>query len=638
MPSGSLSAPTATGSSRRERTASASSATSSQQDARALSTPVTPRHPSAATSQSHAKPRRESRESWGNPPRVASASRSASAGGSMAATPDPASERARSTELDEGARKRWEARRQAYSQLALVICQQPQRARLCSFKEENETIDRRPVDPPPVLELISRDGQYPDLLDSTQFFIRASLVSKDPVSYDEGKPCYQPQVTQSGAEATAGDVIQTPERLRHMDGTPGALCIFAKLSVRLPGPFRLKFTLYETSPDGSSEICDTVSDIFEVYSPKQFKGMHESTPLTRHLATQGLKVKIRQGNDSQGKAGNKRRASSNSQFSRQQQRSPASDALSPVPPSSAIQPQPPHLRYSQGPAGPPGGPITAPSYHSQRGLVWPGHFPYPGYHDEMGGHSATRRSPGAVDADRPRKVRRSMGHEDVYSAHDIPSRLDMTLPSPSSDLSAFSLGSGRPASASSAPPSSRHDWVRREYPPGDDGLPHLVLSPPPPQYPSSSRAAPPPSHHAAREFAYPRLPRMDSASGHPRYPPAHHRHHAIPHPHELQHHASSHYSHPHSHSLQHSHPHPHPHPHPQRHPDHSQHRPPSSPSSYSHHPRAMEYHHGYRAGPPPPASHSQYTPGSPPPVLPPIRHSRSRSPSLPRHYDRDPRA
>lgn len=53
--------------------------------------------------------------------------------------------------------------------------------------------------------------------------------------------------TPTGADATAGETIQTPERLRHLDGKPGALCIFAKLSVRVPGVYRLKFTLYETA-------------------------------------------------------------------------------------------------------------------------------------------------------------------------------------------------------------------------------------------------------------------------------------------------------------------------------------------------------------------------------------------------------
>lgn len=58
---------------------------------------------------------------------------------------------------------------------SLRVVQQPERARLCSFKEENETseslftlasndegpsasaddlVDRRPVDPPPVVELL----------------------------------------------------------------------------------------------------------------------------------------------------------------------------------------------------------------------------------------------------------------------------------------------------------------------------------------------------------------------------------------------------------------------------------------------------------------------------------------------------
>lgn len=88
-----------------------------------------------------------------------------------------------------------------------------------------------------------------DLLDSTQFFIRASLVEVEPMSIDDnGKITWKTVTTNSGAEATAGDVIQTPERLRHLDGSAGALCIFAKLSVRMPGWFRLKFTLYETAP------------------------------------------------------------------------------------------------------------------------------------------------------------------------------------------------------------------------------------------------------------------------------------------------------------------------------------------------------------------------------------------------------
>lgn len=44
---------------------------------------------------------------------------------------------------------------------------------------------------------------------------------------------------------------------------------------------------------GIDELTWIVSDPFEVFSPKLFKGMRESTALTRHLASQGLKVKLR---------------------------------------------------------------------------------------------------------------------------------------------------------------------------------------------------------------------------------------------------------------------------------------------------------------------------------------------------------
>ncbi|RSH93268.1 hypothetical protein EHS25_007622 [Saitozyma podzolica] len=177
----------------------------------------------------------------------------------------------------------------------LVVRQQPERARLCSFKEENETIDRRPVDPPPVVEVQSLDNNIHDLLESTCYFIRVSIVH--PHSVPAKSPAlsarYEAVKTPTGADATAGEAIQTPEKLKQLDGLPGALCIFAKLSVRVPGIFRLQFTLFETSNRGLVALASTVSDTFEVFSPKLFKGMRESTAFTRHLAAQGLKVKLR---------------------------------------------------------------------------------------------------------------------------------------------------------------------------------------------------------------------------------------------------------------------------------------------------------------------------------------------------------
>ncbi len=44
---------------------------------------------------------------------------------------------------------------------------------------------------------------------------------------------------------------------------------------------------------GIVEVGETVSDPFEVFSPKLFSGMKEDSQLTRHLVAQGNKVKLR---------------------------------------------------------------------------------------------------------------------------------------------------------------------------------------------------------------------------------------------------------------------------------------------------------------------------------------------------------
>jgi hypothetical protein len=88
-----------------------------------------------------------------------------------------------------------------------------------------------------------------ELLESTIYFIRVTIVHPNSVSTGSShEPIqYEAVKTPTGSDATAGEAIQTPERLKQLDGRPGALCIFTKLSVRVPGIFRLKFTLYETT-------------------------------------------------------------------------------------------------------------------------------------------------------------------------------------------------------------------------------------------------------------------------------------------------------------------------------------------------------------------------------------------------------
>ncbi|GHJ86791.1 hypothetical protein NliqN6_3193 [Naganishia liquefaciens] len=197
---------------------------------------------------------------------------------------------------------------------SLIVQQQPERARLCSFKEENDTIDRRPVDPPPVVQIIpTRGGSISEMLVRHHFFMKAVLVSQKPeyVMDSATSPSrnhtlvYQELRLPAGQEATTGEATHTPEKLQDLDGKDGAFCVFGRLSIRMPGQFRLRFTLYEATQLGIQEVAHVYSEPFEVFSPKLFTGMRQSTTLTRHFASQGLKIKLRQ--DGTGRGGRRKK-------------------------------------------------------------------------------------------------------------------------------------------------------------------------------------------------------------------------------------------------------------------------------------------------------------------------------------------
>ncbi len=93
----------------------------------------------------------------------------------------------------------------------------------------------------------------------------------------------------------------------------GCFFIFPDLSCRQNGVYRLRFTLmsinFELLPEGgkASMIGTVESDIFEVYTAKDFPGMRASTALTKDLKRQGATVSVKKGNLAKaGKKGAKR--------------------------------------------------------------------------------------------------------------------------------------------------------------------------------------------------------------------------------------------------------------------------------------------------------------------------------------------
>ena len=101
-----------------------------------------------------------------------------------------------------------------------------------------------------------------------------------PVSCQNGNPLF-------------GTQVSSLHKLKDTNNQDGGFFVFGDLSVKTEGRFRLKFTLYEVSNGEVSQLGEIISRVFEVYSPKVFPGMEESTFLTRSFSDQGVRLRLR---------------------------------------------------------------------------------------------------------------------------------------------------------------------------------------------------------------------------------------------------------------------------------------------------------------------------------------------------------
>lgn len=175
------------------------------------------------------------------------------------------------------------------------------------------------MDPPPVVELKIFEGERDDRTDITfshnaNFFLFTTLENARPIA--KGRlpvaPPTHPVLTGSPVAGMA--YLDRPN--------PAGYFIFPDLSVRHEGLYRLSFSLFEElkedkdadaePPGGSPKSKDKLlssnpmaprahvhfrlevkSIPFAVYSAKKFPGLSESTPLSRTVAEQGCRVRIR---------------------------------------------------------------------------------------------------------------------------------------------------------------------------------------------------------------------------------------------------------------------------------------------------------------------------------------------------------
>ncbi|KAK0732641.1 velvet factor-domain-containing protein [Apiosordaria backusii] len=199
----------------------------------------------------------------------------------------------------------------------LKVIQQPERARACGSGPKSSA-DRRPVDPPPVVELRVYEGQTWEIaqekditfLYNANFFLYATLEHARVMAHGRVQtPAANTPPVLTGMPVSGMAYLDRP--------TEAGYFLFPDLSVRHEGRYRLTFNLYEetkedkdkdpqsenAAPEGQS--CgptqggsfdfrmEVKSQDFIVYSAKKFPGLAESTALSRMVAEQGCRVRIR---------------------------------------------------------------------------------------------------------------------------------------------------------------------------------------------------------------------------------------------------------------------------------------------------------------------------------------------------------
>ncbi|CAO3650747.1 unnamed protein product [Cunninghamella echinulata] len=156
----------------------------------------------------------------------------------------------------------------------LVVCQQPLHARMCGFGEK----DRRPIDPPPIVQLIvrHRNNELVDVhsLQIPFFVLHVTLWSADRTE-ERNIISNPPKCTR----VLMGSLVSSPSLLKNPDGEQGLYFAFPDLSIRTEGRYTLRFSLMKLvsadfQTDAKSKIIAQVfSDAFTVYSAKKFPGM-----------------------------------------------------------------------------------------------------------------------------------------------------------------------------------------------------------------------------------------------------------------------------------------------------------------------------------------------------------------------------
>lgn len=163
----------------------------------------------------------------------------------------------------------------------LTVKQQPERAKAANAKDK----DRKPIDPPPILQLDVDPSQDPMqmYITSPYLFVQTFLIGAT-----DSDP--EPDLNSlTGNTCTSGHVVKDDRGVHNM-----MFCL-NDISVKKEGTYRLKFCLFKlnTSTGDVESLTSICSQPFTTYSGRHFPGMSESTSMTRLLVDAGVRLRLR---------------------------------------------------------------------------------------------------------------------------------------------------------------------------------------------------------------------------------------------------------------------------------------------------------------------------------------------------------
>ncbi|KAF2036671.1 hypothetical protein EK21DRAFT_50261, partial [Setomelanomma holmii] len=164
----------------------------------------------------------------------------------------------------------------------LQFRQQPLEALVCTEGKEKS---RKPIDPPPIVQVIFDQRYDPnsDFLRSPYVFTTASL--ENGIKNEDHTKSQQCRLT--------GTLVSSLHCLKDTNNKEGGFFIFGDISVKDVGTYRLRVTLHELAGSESRCLGEIISEPFRVVLSKDFKGLAESTHLSRSFSDQGVRLRLR---------------------------------------------------------------------------------------------------------------------------------------------------------------------------------------------------------------------------------------------------------------------------------------------------------------------------------------------------------